>query len=150
MSASKKTTAKKSISPAPASKSAASKTVASKKVAATVRVTTATPVAMLAPAPVPVAALAVKPVATKPVSTTITAKIDVGYGNTLFIRGEGAGLSWDKGTAMECVKDDLWRIVLAESARAYTFKFLINDVTWSAGPDFSAACGTSVTLTPEF
>ena len=51
---------------------------------------------------------------------------------------------------MECVQSDLWRVVLAESARAYTFKFLINDTTWSAGPDFTAACGTSVTLTPEF
>src|SRR5262245_12648336 len=150
MSASKKTTAKKSASPAPASKAAASKPVAVKKVAATVQVTTPTPVAMLAPTPAPAPVTVVKPIVTKPVSTTITAKIDVGYGNTLFIRGEGPGLSWDKGTAMDCVKDDLWRIVLAESARAYTFKFLINDVTWSAGPDFSAACGTSVTLTPEF
>jgi len=105
---------------------------------------------MLAPARVAAATPAVKSVVPKPVSTTISAKIDVGYGNTLFIRGEGAGLSWERGIAMECVKDDLWRIVLAESARAYTFKLLINDATWSAGPDFTAACGTSVTLTPEF
>ena len=82
--------------------------------------------------------------------TTITASIDVGFGNALFVRGEGPGLSWEKGLAMECVDGNLWRITLAESARAYTFKFLINDVTWSAGPDFTAACGTSVTLTPEF
>jgi hypothetical protein len=105
---------------------------------------------MLAPTPVPVAVTAVKPVVAKPVETTISARIDVGYGNALFLRGEGPGLSWEKGLAMECVQDDLWRIVLAESARAYTFKFLINDTTWSAGPDFTAACGTSVTLTPEF
>ena len=70
--------------------------------------------------------------------------------NALFVRGEGPGLSWEKGLAMECVQDDLWRVTLAESARSYTFKFLINDTTWSAGPDFTAACGTSVTLTPEF
>ena len=151
MSASKKTTSKASASPAPATKSAASKTVAAKKTtAATIKVTTATPVAMLAPTPAPVAAPAVKPVASKPVKTTITAKYDVGFGNALFVRGEGPGLSWEKGLAMENVGSDLWRIVLAESARAYTFKFLINDSTWSAGPDFTAACGTNVTLTPEF
>jgi hypothetical protein len=33
----------------------------------------------------------------KPV-TTIEAKIDVGFGNNLFVRGEGPGLSWEKGT----------------------------------------------------
>lgn len=148
MSASKKSTSKSANSPAPATKSAASKT-AKKTVAATVQVTTPTPVAMLAPKPAPAAA-AVKSISVQPVQTTITARIDVGFGNALFLRGEGPGLSWEKGLPMECVQSDLWRIVLAESARAYTFKFLINDTIWSAGPDFTAACGTSVTLTPEF
>jgi hypothetical protein len=32
-------------------------------------------------------------------AVTITAKIDVGFGNALFIRGSGAGLSWSKGNA---------------------------------------------------
>jgi hypothetical protein len=150
MSASKKTPTKTSTAAA-AGKSAASKTVAKKKTtAATVQVTTPTPVAMLAPTPALATAPTVASVKVAPVQTTITAKIDVGFGNALFLRGEGAGLSWDKGVPMECVASDLWRIVLAESARAYTFKFLINDTTWSAGPDFTAACGTSVTLTPEF
>ena len=151
MSASKKITSKPTTSPAPATKSAASKTVAAKKTtAATVKSTTATPVAMLAPSAAPVAAPAVKPAASKPVKTTISAKIDVGLGNALFVRGEGPGLSWEKGLAMENVQNDLWRVVIEESARSYTFKFLINDTTWSAGPDFTAACGTSVTVTPEF
>jgi hypothetical protein len=105
---------------------------------------------MLAPTPpVPVSPVT-KPVSAKPIPTTITAQIDVGFGNALYVRGEGAGLSWDQGLRMDCVADDRWRIVLSESARAYTFKFLINDTTWSSGPDFTAACGTSVTLQPEF
>lgn len=151
MSASKKSKSKSTNSPVPATKSAASNVVASKTTAATVQATTPTPVAMLAPAPAaPTATSAVKSVPNKPVKTTISARIDVGFGNALFLRGEGAGLNWEQGLAMECVQDNLWRIVLAESARAYTFKFLINDTTWSAGPDFTAACGTSITLTPEF
>jgi hypothetical protein len=151
MSASKKTKTKTTNSLAPATKSAASNPVAKKATtAATVQATTPTPVAMLAPTPAPVAISAVKSVTSTPVQTTISARIDVGFGNALFLRGEGPGLSWDKGLAMECVQDDLWRIVLSQSARSFTFKFLINDTTWSAGPDFTAACGTSVTLTPEF
>lgn len=150
MSVSKKTTSKSAKTPAPASKSAAAKSVTKQtNTAATVQSTAKTPVAMLAPSPtVPVAPA--KSVTTAPVLTTITARIDVGFGNALFVRGEGPGLSWEKGLAMECVDGNLWRITLAESARAYTFKFLINDVTWSAGPDFTAACGTNVTVTPEF
>ena len=152
MSTSKKSTTKSSKSPAPATKSAAAKAPAPAKTvrSAVVRTPAQSPVAMLAPSPAPAAPAAVKKVAApKPVVTTITARVDVGFGNTLFIRGEGAGLSWNKGLAMECLGADLWQVVLEESARAYTFKFLVNDVTWSTGPDYSAACGTNVTLTPE-
>ena len=151
MSASKKTKSKTTNSPAPATKSAASSAVAKKTTtAATVQATTPTPVAMLAPTPAPAIIPAMKSVTANAVQTTISARVDVGFGNALFLRGEGPGLSWEKGLAMECVQGDLWRIVLAESARSFTFKFLINDSTWSAGPDFTAACGTSITLTPEF
>jgi hypothetical protein len=153
MSASKKTTSKKSLSPdaaAPATKSALARAVSKKNPAPTVQATTPSPVAMLAPSPVAAVTPAVKPAAKPSVPTTITAQVDVGFGNALFVRGEGAGLSWDQGLPMECIADDRWRVVLAESARAYTFKFLINDTTWSSGPDFTAACGTSVTLKPEF
>jgi hypothetical protein len=152
MSVSKKTTSKSKKSPAtPIAKSPASKSVAKKTVtAATVRTAIQTPVAMLAPSPIAAKAPAVKSLAGQSVVTTITARIDVGFGNALYLRGEGPGLSWEKGIAMTCIADNLWRIALAESARAYTFKFLINDTTWSAGPDFTAACGTSVTVTPEF
>lgn len=151
MSTSKKT-AKSAKSPAPATKSAAAKPAEAKKPsrATTVRAATPTPVAMLAPSPAPATTPAVKAVAATPVVTTIAARVDVGFGNALFIRGEGAGLSWEKGSPMHCLGADLWQIVLAESARAFTFKFLVNDVTWSTGPDYTAACGTSITLSPKF
>src|SRR5579872_5239985 len=34
---------------------------------------------------------------------TIEAKIDVGFGNTLYLRGEGPGLSWTQGVPLTCV-----------------------------------------------
>ena len=49
---------------------------------------------------------AVKKAAPKVVVTTITALVDVGFGNTLYLRGEGPGLSWEKGVPMKCVTDD--------------------------------------------
>lgn len=151
MSTSKKTSSKSSKSPAPATKSAASKSAPAPR--AKVKVA-AKPAAKAAPAvvaaPVVVPTPAPKPQAAKPVQTVISAKLDVGFGNALYIRGEGAGLSWDAGVPMECVEANLWRVTLPESARGYAFKFLVNDLTWSTGPDFTAASGASVTLTPEF
>lgn len=133
----KKTTINTIKSPAPAKKSA--KPLATKKVA---------------PAPVaakaaPVAA-AVAPVAAKPAATTITAEIDVGFGNALYLRGSGAGLSWDRGLLMEPSASDKWRAVLAESEQPIVFKFLVNDQTWCIGEDYTAAVGTSITIAPVF
>jgi hypothetical protein len=96
------------------------------------------------------AAPAVRPVAAKKVATTITAQIDIGFGNLLYIRGEGPGLSWDQGLPMMCVADNQWQVVLAESARPIVFKFLVNDLSWSAGEDYTAEPGSKVTLVPTF
>jgi hypothetical protein len=105
---------------------------------------------MLAPKPAEQPVVSATVVVAKPVTTTINARLDVGFGNALYVRGEGPGLSWDTGLAMRCVSSDLWSVSLEGSARAYSFKFLLNDIAWSKGPDFTAACGTNVTVTPEF
>jgi hypothetical protein len=101
----------------------------------------------LAPKPAPAAA---KPVAPPPVKTTITAQIDIGYGHTLHLRGEGPGLSWDQGVLMECVADDKWTLVLGETARPIVFKFLVDDLSWSADPNYTIEPGADVTLVPTF
>jgi hypothetical protein len=122
----------------------APKTLAKKKVVAPAAVTPAVVAQVAAPTP------AVKPVATKPVVTTITAEIDIGFGNSLYLRGEGAGLSWDKGLLMTCVSDNQWQLSLGESARPIIFKFLVNDLSWSVGEDYTVAAGGSVTFVPTF
>jgi hypothetical protein len=132
----KKTTTKSSKSPAPATKPAQPAKTTAKAVTKTKTNT--------------VAPFAVKPVAPQRLETTITALIDVGFGNSLYIRGEGPGLSWDKGVGLQCVGDDKWTLSLGESARPVVFKFLINDVSWSVGEDYTVAPGTSITVTPVF
>jgi len=93
---------------------------------------------------------AVKKTAPKAITTTISAQLDVGFGNTLYLRGEGPGLSWDKGVAMDCVADDRWSLVLTESARPILCKFLLNDETWCAGEDYLVKPGSSEVFTPVF
>ena len=84
------------------------------------------------------------------VVTTIAANYDVGFGNALYLRGEGPGLSWDKGLRLDCAADTLWTISLGESARPFEFKFLINDETWSTGENYTVVSGGSVPLPPTF
>lgn len=136
----KKSASKSSKSPAPATKSASAIKPASAAKSAKA------PAKKKAPAPVPTVAA----VAAKPLTTTITAQIDIGFGNALHIRGEGPGLSWDKGLLMNCVADDRWSVELPESSRPIVFKFLVNDLTWNTGEDYSVAPGSNVTLVPTF
>lgn len=82
--------------------------------------------------------------------TVITAKINVGFGNTLFLRGEGPGLSWDVGAPMNCAGDDEWTSAIAGAKAPVVAKFLVNDVSWSTGRDFEVAAGSSVVLEPSF
>ena len=88
--------------------------------------------------------------AVKTTSTKITAQIDVGFGNTLYIRGEGPGLSWDRGLAMDCVGDDEWTITLSDAAVPVVFKFLLNDITWCVGNDFVVEPGGTTVTVPSF
>ncbi len=167
----KKSTAKSKVSPAPATKPAPApaspkarapkvpaKAPAKPKVKAPAPkpAPAAAPVAPpAAPAPVraapaPVAPAPVPSSARRSVVTTITARINVGFGNALHLRGEGPGLSWDRGLPMECIATDLWRLNLGESARGFSFKVLVNDLTWNSGPDYTVASGGVVNITPTF
>ena len=82
--------------------------------------------------------------------TTVTAKIDIGFGNTLYLRGEGPGLSWHQGAAMDCVDDDKWSITLPDAHRPVVCKFLVNDLTWSAGSDYLVEPGSAIVVVPTF
>lgn len=82
--------------------------------------------------------------------TEIHANVDVGFGNTMYIRGEGPGINWERGVPMTCVKDDLWSFTVSATARPIVFKFLINDETWCSGDDYVASPGKRVVLAPSF
>lgn len=86
----------------------------------------------------------------KPATITIVAAVDVGFGNVLTLRGEGAGLSWDTGLALACTAADRWTITLPDSAAPVTFKFLVNDKVWSVGENFTLAAGAGAVFSPAF
>jgi hypothetical protein len=91
-----------------------------------------------------------KSAASEPPVTFITAQIDIGFGNTLTLRGDGPGLSWDKGLPMDNVDASLWTATVRNATKPVTFKVLVNDLTWSAGPDYVVEPGQSITIQPTF
>jgi hypothetical protein len=89
-----------------------------------------------------------KTVARKP-PTVITVHANIGFGNTLYLRGDGPGLNWDKGVPLDCLADDKWSLTI-EHGTPFIFKVLLNDLVWCAGDDYIAAPGASIDITPEF
>jgi hypothetical protein len=105
------------------------------------------------PAPKPVAAPAPAPVAApvkKAVTTVISATIDVGFGHALYVRGEGGGLSWNRGLALKNVSADKWSWTFSDVSGPITFKFLIDDAVWSVGENYVAVPGASLAFQPVF
>jgi hypothetical protein len=132
-----KKVAKKAVAaaptPAPAPKKVAVKKIAAKKA---------------------VAKKVTKKVAKKavaPKTTTIVAKIDVGFGNALYVRGSAAGLTWEAGVLMECsASGDEWSWTSTSVTDSVEFKLLINDETWALGENGVVAAGEQVIVEPSF
>ena len=86
----------------------------------------------------------------KALKTSIIARVDVGFGNQLYIRGAGAGLSWDKGLPLENVSAYEWAFATTKAKSDVTFKFLINDELWAEGDNVTVAEGATSISSPVF
>ncbi len=134
--AAKKAPAKK-VAPKKAAKKAPAKKVAAKKAPAK-------------KAPAKKAPAKKKAASKKLVETSIIARVDVGFGNSLYVRGEGAGLSWEKGTLLENITPYEWALKSTKAKGSVTFKFLINDELWAEGENITVAAGETSISTPAF
>ncbi|MDP0499032.1 MAG: hypothetical protein Q7P63_02930 [Verrucomicrobiota bacterium JB022] len=82
--------------------------------------------------------------------TTVVCKVDIGYGNQLYIRGEGNGLSWDQGVLMENCGADEWCWSSNQVEGELTFKVLLNDTEWQQGDDQIVLAGATISFSPSF
>jgi hypothetical protein len=85
----------------------------------------------------------------KAAATKINVIYDIGYGNTLYIRGKGGGLSWDRGIAMANESPDRWSWSSC-SSDGLEFKLLINDNYWENGFNHRVYGGSSQEIHPHF
>lgn len=142
--AAKKTPAKKAVKKVAAKKTATKKTAVKKATQATKAP------AKKAVAKKASAKKAAKKTAAKKEATIIVAKFDVGLGNSLVLRGDAPGLSWDTGTVMENIDAETWQWKTSTAKSAFEVKFLINDTTWSQGDNITVKPGTTIGVTPSF
>ena len=85
----------------------------------------------------------------RPTATTVRIHYPAG-GHTLALRGDGAGLSWDAGLPLTAGADDTYTFTAADLAAPLQLKPLLDDATWSRGPNYTVAPGATVDLYPHF
>ena len=82
--------------------------------------------------------------------TVVEARIDVGFGNSIFIRGQGAGLSWEKGLPLNCIGGSVWVWSTNQAQGKVVFKILLNDQVWAKGGDVVVEAGRKIEIVPVF
>jgi hypothetical protein len=141
-------------------KKVAAKKVATKKVAiktATVAVKkTAIKVAAVKKANLPKPAAVKKPAVRKVASkkptsaTALVAKVDAGFGNTVYIRGDGPGMSWEQGVVLENISATEWKWSNSSVKTAFECKLLLNDELWASGENITVLPGATLVVEPAF
>jgi uncharacterized protein YoxC len=84
-------------------------------------------------------------------ATRLVVTAYIGIGNRLFIRGEGPGLSWEKGVPLSFVSIGKWRWETNDAASAVKYKLYKNDdVECAALGERSVEPGAQQELTASF
>jgi predicted alpha/beta superfamily hydrolase len=66
------------------------------------------------------------------------------------LRGSVRPLTWERGVQFRRVAEDTWEWTSADLAAPLEWKPLLGDRTWSRGPNYFAAPGTTVEVFPRF
>ena len=87
---------------------------------------------------------------TKANLTSVVIHYDVGFNNSVFIRGSGAELSWDKGIMLMNTGPNEWIWETNKSFNSCEFKVLINDSQYEQGNNHILTCEKCLEYTPRF
>lgn len=82
--------------------------------------------------------------------TRLVVHYDAGFPNSLYIRGCGAGLSWEKGQLLKNIKADEWIWESHESFSECEFKIVFNDTLYETGENRKLKLGALLEITPVF
>ena len=82
--------------------------------------------------------------------TSIVANVMIGIGNKPFVRGEGPGLSWDEGVAMNFIEIGKWAWSPTRKNASLTIQIYRNDEDPDKGGKYEIKPGEKFEVTPEF
>jgi hypothetical protein len=82
--------------------------------------------------------------------SVVEAKLDLGPGNAVFIRGQGGGLEWTRGQRLEGTDPSTWVWKAPRTGEPIVFQLLLNDLIWAKGEDVLLKPGAVVQLAPDF
>jgi len=83
-------------------------------------------------------------------STSIVATAYIGIGNKLFLRGEGPGLSWERGVPMQFLAIGKWGWSTTEAAGPVSGRIYRNDEVPMLDADIVVLPGSKTEVTPRF
>lgn len=86
-----------------------------------------------------------------PVATKTVIRVHYPAGSkTIALRGSVAPWSWEKGVAMTSGADDTWTVETTTLGGDAEWKPLLDDTTWSLGPNYKIKPGTTLDVYPHF
>ncbi len=83
-------------------------------------------------------------------ATSIVATAYIGIGNKLFVRGEGPGLTWERGVPMQFLAIGKWGWTTTDAGGPVTCRIFRNDETPMLDADVVIAPGEKAEITPRF
>ena len=91
-----------------------------------------------------------QPKSSKTGSTSVVANVMIGIGNKPYLRGEGAGLSWDEGVPMNFIEIGKWAWTPTRKNAALTVQVYRNDEDPDNGGKIEVKSGEEIEITPDF
>ena len=82
--------------------------------------------------------------------TSVIANVMIGIGNKPYVRGEGPGLSWDEGVAMNFIEIGKWAWSPPRKNASLTIQIYRNDEDPDKGGKYEIKSGDKFEVTPEF
>ena len=83
-------------------------------------------------------------------TTSVVANVMIGIGNKPYLRGEGAGLSWDEGVPMNFIEIGKWAWTPTRKNASLTVQVYRNDEEPDKGGKIEVKSGQEIEITPEF
>jgi predicted alpha/beta superfamily hydrolase len=73
-----------------------------------------------------------------------------GNGHAITVRGSSGTLSWSSSAAASSQDGQTWTVTVSKAKGTLQFKPLLDDQSWSIGPNYAVKAGSSVEVWPHF